>query len=48
MNMSCDYDAKGEKVYLVKWYKDDREFYSSAPGKPGRTFNISGVNVNVS
>ncbi|XP_037091919.1 cell adhesion molecule 3-like isoform X2 [Pollicipes pollicipes] len=46
MNLTCDYDPEDGRIYQVKWYKDYREFYSYAPGRPGRTFHISGVKVN--
>ena len=48
MNLSCDYDTDGKKIYKVKWYKNDSEFYSYDPGTPGRIFKIPGVKVNVS
>ena len=48
MNISCDYDAEGQQIYQVKWYKEDHEFFSYSPGKSGRTYDIPGVSVNVS
>ena len=38
----------GKKIYQVKWYKNDSEFYSYAPGRKERTFKVPGVTVNVS
>lgn len=25
--ISCKYDMNGQKLYSVKWYKDEQEFY---------------------
>ncbi|KAF0302445.1 hypothetical protein FJT64_025458 [Amphibalanus amphitrite] len=46
-NISCDYDANGQQIYQVKWYKGEQEFYRYNPAGKGRTFDTPGVNVNV-
>ena len=46
INMTCDYDTEGERVYQVKWYKDDNEFYTYVPGRLAKTFDTSGVNID--
>ncbi|XP_037086309.1 cell adhesion molecule 1-like [Pollicipes pollicipes] len=47
VNLTCDYDPEGGRIYQVKWYKDGQEFYSYAPGKTDRIFHIRGVHVNL-
>ncbi|XP_043205136.1 uncharacterized protein LOC122372253 [Amphibalanus amphitrite] len=46
MNMTCDYDPEGERVYQVKWYKDDNEFYTYIPGSSAKTYDTTGMNID--
>ena len=50
VRLECHYDLEGEALYSVKWYKDDKEFYSFLPGEdpPAHTFNLPGLTVDVS
>lgn len=45
-----DADKKDEKLYSVKWYKDNEEFYTYVPmaNPPQRTHHVDGVKVDVS
>ncbi|XP_034234644.1 cell adhesion molecule 3-like [Thrips palmi] len=47
--LSCQYDAQGEPLYSVKWYRNRQEFYrylkDEAPNI--RTFTMNGVHVDV-
>jgi len=49
--MRCNYDLEGDRLYSVKWYFNQKEFYRFIPsGKPRVTIfnNHPGVNVIVS
>ena len=43
----CDYKLNGEKLYSVKWYKDNIEFYRYLPrdDPPSLSFSVSGIQV---
>lgn len=45
-----DIEKKDEKLYSVKWYKDNEEFYTYVPraNPPQRTHHVEGVKVDVS
>ena len=50
-DLSCDWRLNGEKkLYSVKWYKDDHEFFRFSPDIPERmqTFPQSGIQLDVS
>lgn len=48
--LECKYQAEGDTLYGVKWYKGDEEFYRyifrSSP--PYISYKVDGVTVNVS
>ena len=48
-SLHCDYDLNGTSLYVLRWYKDDQEFFrympKEAPAK--RNFHVAGVQVNV-
>ncbi len=49
--MRCNYDLEGDRLYSVKWYYNQKEFYRFIPtDNPKVTIfnNHRGVNVNVS
>ena len=49
--MRCNYDLEGDRLYSVKWYYNQKEFYRFIPSdNPKVTIfnNHRGVNVNVS
>lgn len=50
IELECDYDLEGGRLYAVKWYKGGREFYRYIPSENPATkiFAVSGINVNVS
>lgn len=50
VRMQCNFNLDKELLYSVKWYKDGHEFYRYVPRDVPtvQTFNVPGVNVNVS
>ena len=47
----CDVDMEGERIYSVKWYKDNEEFFRYVPRENGNqsiVYNVEGIHVNVS
>jgi len=50
----CDVDMENERLYSVKWYKDDEvesvEFFRFVPRETPQliVYNLPGINVNVS
>lgn len=48
--LSCNFDLGEGKLYSVKWYKDEFEFFRYMPeGNPQiLTFPLNGVNLDVS
>lgn len=50
VTLSCHFDTDSEKLYSVKWYKDEFEFFRFMPGNSPRTliFPRSGVTLDVS
>lgn len=50
VELECDYDLEGDKLYAIKWYKGTREFYRYAPGEipMAKTFEVNGIKVDVS
>jgi hypothetical protein len=47
--LKCLYDLEGDRLYSVKWYKDEDEFFRVIPlGQPRhQVFNSAGINVDV-
>lgn len=50
VELGCDFDVEHDKLYSVKWYKDDNEFYRFVPeNEPtGQFFRQPGITLNVS
>ncbi|GLG99577.1 Uncharacterized protein GBIM_06013 [Gryllus bimaculatus] len=44
----CRYDLAGARLYSVKWYKDDQEFYRYMPDEqpPAQTFPVPYVSLD--
>lgn len=50
-SLLCDVDMQNERLYSVKWYKDEEtEFFRYVPREspPLIVYNLPGINVNVS
>ena len=47
--LQCDYDLNGTSLYVLRWYKDDQEFFRFMPKESPakRNFHVEGVHVNV-
>lgn len=50
VELICSYQLDEDKLYSVKWYKDDVEFYRYVPNDwpPGQFLPLQGVKVDVS
>ncbi|GIY74210.1 hypothetical protein CDAR_235021 [Caerostris darwini] len=50
VELICSYELDEDKLYSVKWYKDDVEFYRYVPNDwpPGQFLPLQGVRVDVS
>lgn len=48
--LNCSFDLENEKLYSVKWHKDDVEFYRYLPEDipPAQTYHVEGVHLDVS
>ncbi|XP_022241839.1 uncharacterized protein LOC111085815 [Limulus polyphemus] len=48
--LTCSYDLEGEKLYSVKWYRDDMEFFRFVPrDEPQQLyFPLEGIDVDFS
>jgi hypothetical protein len=49
--LECQYElGGGDKLYSVKWYKDNEEFYRYVPSSDiiKQSFKVEGVRVEVS
>ncbi|XP_053605673.1 uncharacterized protein LOC128672499 [Plodia interpunctella] len=46
-SLTCDYDLEGGKLYSVKWYRDNEEFYRYMPKlrPPQHAHKLDGVEV---
>jgi len=46
----CSFDVGHDKLYSVKWYKDDHEFYRFVPedGPAIQVFHLPGIMLDVS
>ena len=49
MELRCDYDLAGERLYSLKWYKDNVEFYRWMPRErpPSLTFPVPDTQVSL-
>lgn len=49
VTLSCCYDPEDDDVYVIKWYKDNQEFYHFQPSsKPQQiTYQVPGLRVNL-
>lgn len=49
VELTCSYDLEGDKLYSVKWYKNDAEFYRYVPKDwpPGQFLPMNGIRVDV-
>lgn len=50
VELGCNFDVGHDKLYSVKWYKDDNEFYRFVPeNQPAdQFFPQTGITLNVS
>lgn len=48
VTMSCHFDLDGARLYSVKWYKDDHEFFSYSPAFKSKGFTLPGITLDVS
>lgn len=50
VELSCSYDLGEDRLYSVKWYKNDVEFYRYVPKDwpPGQFLPLKGAKVDVS
>ncbi|GBM04304.1 hypothetical protein AVEN_146183-1 [Araneus ventricosus] len=50
VELICSYELDEDKLYSVKWYKDDVEFYRYVPNDwpPGQFLPLQGVRVDLS
>jgi hypothetical protein len=48
--LECQYELGRNKLYSVKWYKDNEEFYRYVPGSDTikQSYKVDGVRVEVS
>ena len=46
----CDFSLESDKLLVLKWYKDEQEFFRYNPTTDPRIviFNTTGINVHVS
>ncbi|CAF4900884.1 unnamed protein product [Pieris macdunnoughi] len=49
VTLTCDYDLEGGKLYSVKWYRDNEEFYRYMPRlrPPQHAHRLEGVKVDL-
>ncbi|CAH0723649.1 unnamed protein product, partial [Brenthis ino] len=49
VTLTCDYDLEGGKLYSVKWYRDNEEFYRYMPRlrPPQHAHKLEGVRVDL-
>lgn len=50
VKLECSFDVGHDKLYSVKWYKDDHEFYRFVPeDQPAvQVFHLPGIILDVS
>lgn len=50
VELLCEFDLQGDKLYSVSWYKDHDEFYRHVPSSsPSQhTYRVDGIKVDVS
>ncbi|KAF6206642.1 hypothetical protein GE061_017878 [Apolygus lucorum] len=49
VTLVCDYELEGERLYAVKWYKENEEFYRYVPrNRPQHiAYEVEGIRVNL-
>ncbi|GFQ79752.1 uncharacterized protein TNCT_25301 [Trichonephila clavata] len=49
VELICSYELDEDKLYSVKWYKDDVEFYRYVPNDwpPGQFLPLQGVKLDI-
>ncbi|KAJ0177877.1 hypothetical protein K1T71_006750 [Dendrolimus kikuchii] len=49
ITLTCDYDLEGSRLYSVKWYRDNEEFYRYMPRltPPQHAHKLDGVKVDL-
>jgi hypothetical protein len=50
VTLGCEYDLEGRKLYSVKWYKDENEFFRYMPYYEPQiqAFHTPGITLDVS
>ncbi|GBM18745.1 hypothetical protein AVEN_44304-1 [Araneus ventricosus] len=50
VELSCIYELENDRLYSIKWYRNDVEFYRYVPNDwpPGQFLPLPGVRVDVS
>lgn len=48
--LECEFNLEDDKLYSVKWYRDNEEFYRFLPkyDPPKQAFKLEGIKVDVS
>lgn len=48
--LNCSYDLENDKLYSIKWHKDNVEFYRYLPADtpPGQKYELAGIHLEVS
>jgi hypothetical protein len=48
--LQCQYELENDRLYSVKWYKDNEEFYRFMPNATPRkhSYLLEGIRVDVS
>lgn len=48
--LNCTYDLEREKLYSIKWHKNNVEFYRYLPedAPPGQKYELDGIHLDVS
>ncbi|KAK3917241.1 Cell adhesion molecule 2 [Frankliniella fusca] len=46
--LRCEYDMEGDRLYQIKWYKSQHEFFRFTPGEesPIKVFAVKGITVD--
>ena len=49
VHMTCNYDLERARLYQVKWYKGNHEFYRYSPGEleNKKLFLVKNLNIDV-
>ncbi|XP_035222730.1 uncharacterized protein LOC118195512, partial [Stegodyphus dumicola] len=48
--LNCSYDLEHEKLYSIKWHKNNVEFYRYLPddSPPGQKYELAGIYIDLS